>query len=229
MVIDVYYFIIMDTNHSELWCFSLNYTEYLAESIWDIAEWLGTPSVIVIDCSDTGKIYNNFCDYQIAMMRQKQLSKKNNNNNNGGNNNDDRDDDDSLQKDKAQEIHPTNPHYPKDTITSPMRMAIKFFGNASVLSDVKDEIIDLLFDPSIGGIMKNKNTSLGESDWIFLSATDIIAWNVLHTKLSQRLSRVDVVVPSLFCNFLLVERIVKSMNRTPLSIPNILATHNLLM
>ena len=71
-------------------------------------------------------------------------------------------------------------------------MAIKFFGKTSVLTDVKDEII-FIFDPSIDCTMKNKKTSLG--------AVDIIAWNVLHTKLFQRLLRVDFVVPSYFVIF----------------------------
>ena len=165
------------TNHGELWCFNSNYTEYLPVSICDIAQWLGTPSVIVSDCSDAGKIYNTFRDYQVAMMRQKQLFKKNNNNNN-----EDSDNDDSLHDDKAEELNfyddetilfascddgellPNNPDYPADILTSclasSMKMEIKFFSKTSVLSDVRDEIIDLLFDPSIGGTMKNKKKKI---------------------------------------------------------------------
>ena len=196
----------------------------LPVGIWDIGQWLGAPSVIVIDCGDARKIHNNFCDYQTAMMRQKQLYKMNNNNNNCGNN------DDSLNEDKEEELtmkqyylhhvmmvnfYEINPHYPTDIL--------KFFSKkkkTSVLSDGKDEIINLFFDPSIGGTMKNEKT--GELHWIFLSVTDTIA----PTKLFLCLLRVDFVnvVPSLFRNFLLAQRIMKSMNRTPLSIPSILAT-----
>ena len=112
-------------------------------------------------------------------------------------------------------------HISTSSLTSPMKMAIKFFNKTS-------EIIDLLFDLSIGGIIKNEKTPL---HWIFLLVTDTIVWNVSHTKVFQRLLRVDFVVllPSLFRNFLFAERIMKSMNRTPLSIPSVPATHNHLM
>lgn len=54
---------------------------------------------------------------------------------------------------------------------------------------------------------------------IFTAVTDTIAWNVLPKDLFQKLFRQDLLVASLFRNFLLAERIMRSANCTPLSYP----------
>ncbi|KAK1396319.1 hypothetical protein POM88_006182 [Heracleum sosnowskyi] len=55
--------------------------------------------------------------------------------------------------------------------------------------------------------------------------TDTIAWNVLPHDLFQRLFRQDLLVASLFRNFLLAERIMRSANCSPISHPVLPATH----
>ena len=47
---------------------------------------------------------------------------------------------------------------------------------------------------------------LGELNWIFTAITDTIAWNTLPRTLFQKLFRQDLLVASLFRNFLLAER-----------------------
>lgn len=51
---------------------------------------------------------------------------------------------------------------------------------------------------------------MGELNWIFTAITDTIAWNVLPQKLFQRLFREDLLLASLFRNYLLAERIMRS-------------------
>jgi hypothetical protein len=53
---------------------------------------------------------------------------------------------------------------------------------------------------------------LGELNWVFTAITDTIAWNVLPRKQFQRLFRQDLLVASLFRNFLLADRIMRSIN-----------------
>ncbi|KAL3211194.1 hypothetical protein MRX96_000874 [Rhipicephalus microplus] len=60
---------------------------------------------------------------------------------------------------------------------------------------------------------------LGELNWIFTAITDTIAWNVLPKTLFQRLFRQDLLVASLFRNFLLAERVMRAYDCQPVSQP----------
>ena len=86
-------------------------------------------------------------------------------------------------------------------------------------------LLDMIFDECIGGGPEDKKNILGELHWIFLTVTDTIAWNVLPNKLFQNLFRLDYTIQSLFRNYLLAERIMKSMNRNPISYPKLPPTH----
>lgn len=66
---------------------------------------------------------------------------------------------------------------------------------------------------------------MGELNWIFTAITDTIAWNVLDSDLFQKLFRQDLLVASLFRNFLLAERIMKSLDCNPVSHPILPATN----
>jgi regulator-associated protein of mTOR len=73
----------------------------------------------------------------------------------------------------------------------------------------------------------------GELNWIFTAITDTIAWNVLPRgkhrggninfalDLFQKLFRQDLLVASLFRNFLLAERIMRSLNCAPIAYPKL--------
>lgn len=80
---------------------------------------------------------------------------------------------------------------------------------------------------------------MGELNWIFTAITDTIAWNTLPRHLFQKLFRCqlrpilvvdlqtvllsalrqDLLVASLFRNFLLAERVMRACNCTPVSDP----------
>ena len=68
-------------------------------------------------------------------------------------------------------------------------------------------------------LTQDRKTPLGELNWIFTAITDTIAWNVLPRPLFQRLFRQDLLVATLFRNFLLAERVLRSLNCTPASLP----------
>lgn len=67
---------------------------------------------------------------------------------------------------------------------------------------------------------------LGELNWIFTAITDTIAWNVLPKDTFQHLFRQDLLVASLFRNFLLAERIMRYYNCTPVSSPALPSTYH---
>lgn len=66
---------------------------------------------------------------------------------------------------------------------------------------------------------------MGELNWVFTAVTDTIAWTILPPELFQKLFRQDLLVASLFRNFLLAERIMHSVNCTPVSFPKLPPTH----
>ena len=75
------------------------------------------------------------------------------------------------------------------------------------------------------GQFGDRRTMLGELNWIFTAITDTIAWNTLPRDLFQKLFRQDLLVASLFRNFLLAERIMRSYDCTPISQPALPPTH----
>ncbi|XP_021893853.1 regulatory-associated protein of TOR 1-like [Carica papaya] len=87
------------------------------------------------------------------------------------------------------------------------------------------ETLDYSIIDKIPGRQNDRKTLLGELNWIFTAVTDTIAWNVLPHDLFQRLFRQDLLVASLFRNFLLAERIMRSANCSPISHPTLPPTH----
>lgn len=91
----------------------------------------------------------------------------------------------------------------------------------------------------VPGRLNDRRTPLGELNWIFTAITDTIAWNTMPRGsfyiiqltlqlftlcllgLFQKLFRQDLLVASLFRNFLLAERIMRSYNCTPVSYPSL--------
>ena len=98
----------------------------------------------------------------------------------------------------------------------------QWFCSRSILrgEGVSPDIID-----KIPGQQNNRKTPLGELNWIFTAITDTIAWNVLPRPLFQRLFRQDLLVASLFRNFLLAERVMRANNCTPISCPALPPTY----
>ncbi|EKX33243.1 hypothetical protein GUITHDRAFT_81643, partial [Guillardia theta CCMP2712] len=182
------------TANSEIWVFNKNFTQYIPLSVYDLQTWLGSPSVFVFDCSNAGVLVNQ-------QHRDADLI--------------------ILAACSAGELLPQNPELPADVFTSclttPITMALRWFcSRSSSLLKIDPSLID-----HIPGQLNNRKTILGELNWIFTAVTDTIAWSLLPPELFQRLFRQDLLVASIFRNFILAERILRSVNCNPVSVPKL--------
>ncbi|KAG6737071.1 hypothetical protein POTOM_059946 [Populus tomentosa] len=195
------------TANGEIWLFNKSYTQYIPLPISDLDSWLRTPSIYVFDCSAAGMIVNAFLelhDWSASGSVSNCIL---------------------LAACEAHETLPQSDEFPADVFTSclttPIKMALKWFYRRSLLCDSLDySLID-----KIPGRQNDRKTLLGELNWIFTAVTDTIAWNVLPRDLFQKLFRQDLLVASLFRNFLLAERIMRSANCSPISHPMLPPTH----
>ncbi|KAG0566271.1 hypothetical protein M758_7G048400 [Ceratodon purpureus] len=201
------------TINGELWLFNKNFTQYIPLSVYELESWLGNPSIYVLDCSAAGMIVNAFCErpeWGSSSASSTALT--------------------SAMKDcillaacGANETLPQDMELPADVFTSclttPIKIALRWFCPRSLLP-LNPELID-----QIPGRQNDRKTPLGELNWIFTAITDTIAWNVLPRELFQRLFRQDLLVASLFRNFLLAERIMRAANCCPQSYPRLPPTH----
>ncbi|KAG8088828.1 hypothetical protein GUJ93_ZPchr0011g27382 [Zizania palustris] len=169
-----------------------------------------TPSIYVFDCSAAGMIVKAFLEHLDWNSSSSVSSLK---------------DCILLAACEANQTLPQSAEFPADVftacLTTPIKMALHWFCNRSLLHDsLEHTLID-----QIPGRQNDRRTLLGELNWIFTAITDTIAWNVLPHDLFQRLFRQDLLVASLFRNFLLAERIMRSANCSPISFPLLPPTH----
>merc|ERR1719447_1444484 len=109
-------------------------------------------------------------------------------------------------------------------LTTPIKMALRGFVMTNDLGHLAPEVkLEQL--EKIPGQFGDRRTMLGELNWIFTAITDTIAWNTLPRETFQKLFRQDLLVASLFRNFLLAERIMKANDCTPISQPKLPDTH----
>ncbi|PHT25759.1 Regulatory-associated protein of TOR 2 [Capsicum baccatum] len=199
------------TANGEIWLFNKSYTQYIPLPISDLDSWLKTPSIYVFDCSAAGMIVNAFIELQDWTA--------------SGSSGTSTRDCILLAACEAHETLPQSAEFPADVFTSclttPIKMALRWFCTRSLLH----ESLDYSLIDRIPGRQTDRKTLLGELNWIFTAVTDTIAWNVLPHDLFQRLFRQDLLVASLFRNFLLAERIMRSANCSPISYPMLPPTH----
>ncbi|DBA97523.1 hypothetical protein WJX77_009223 [Trebouxia sp. C0004] len=222
------------TVNGEIWVFNKSYTQYIPMSIYDLQAWLGTPCIFVFDCSAAGLIVNSFK----AFAEQKTQESENGgpprsggSGYAGGPHNGSPEDGLSdcilLAACGANELLPQSPHVPADVftacLTTPIKVALRWFCSRSLMRQegLTKELID-----RIPGKQTDRKTPLGELNWIFTAITDTIAWNMLPRSLFQRLFRQDLLVASLFRNFLLAERIMRASACCPISYPRLPPTHH---
>lgn len=198
------------TANGEIWLFNKSYTQYIPLPISDLDSWLKTPSIYVFDCSAAGMIVNAFIELHDWGASNYSGSSR---------------DCILLAACEAHETLPQSEEFPADVFTSclttPITMALRWFCKRSLLH----ESLDYSLIDKIPGRQTDRRTLLGELNWIFTAVTDTIAWNVLPHDLFQRLFRQDLLVASLFRNFLLAERIMRSANCSPISHPMLPPTH----
>uniref|UniRef100_M4B985 Raptor N-terminal CASPase-like domain-containing protein n=1 Tax=Hyaloperonospora arabidopsidis (strain Emoy2) TaxID=559515 RepID=M4B985_HYAAE len=197
------------TQNGEIWVFNKSYTQYIPLLVYDLQSWVGTPSIYVFDCSAAAVLLGHFTSPPINPA---QLY--------GRNGSPPANEAIVLAACSADEILPMNPDLCADVFTSclttPITIALRWFILQNELSMVH---LDVSFIERIPGKLTDRKTPLGELNWIFTAITDTIAWNMLPPELFQKLFRQDLLLASLFRNFLLAERIMKSEGCSPCSLP----------
>uniref|UniRef100_A0A6M2DI61 Putative guanine nucleotide binding protein mip1 n=1 Tax=Xenopsylla cheopis TaxID=163159 RepID=A0A6M2DI61_XENCH len=206
------------TTNGEIWVFNRTYTQYIPLSIYDLQAWMGAPSIYVYDCSNAGIIVDSFKTFADQHEREQEMS---NQSRGSPTNFVSYKNCIQLAACASNQILPMNPDLPADLftacLTTPIKVALRWFvmqNTSKLVPRINLELIE-----KIPGMLTDRRTMLGELNWIFTAITDTIAWNILPRDLFQKLFRQDLLVASLFRNFLLAERILRSYDCTPISYP----------
>lgn len=218
------------TQNGEIWVFNKHFTQYIPLSVCDLQMWMGTPSIYVFDCSNAGTIVNflkatpvpqQFTENELS---ETVLAADDCSDQTGST--DLLDPSNSciqLAACASNEILPMNPELPADLFTSclttPIKIALQWYVLQKTSKLVPGITLDLV--DKMPGQLNDRRTMLGELNWIFTAITDTIAWNILPRELFQKLFRQDLLVASLFRNYLLAERIMRSYNCSPVSMPKL--------
>lgn len=227
------------TTNGEIWVFNKQYTQYIPLSIYDLATWIGLPSVYVFDCHNAGVIsdcfltFLNNCDSEWEEFRS-QISGVGVQTSGASGPGDSprpfcpltvrelKDSTVFLCACSPKQELPMNAELPADLFTSclttPIKIALRWFlmEHRDRHPDITTEMLD-----KIPGHMQDRRTMLGELNWILTAITDTIAWNTLPRELFQKLFRQDLLLACLFRNFLLAQRIMQRYNCTPVSHPRL--------
>ncbi|GBL97969.1 Regulatory-associated protein of mTOR [Araneus ventricosus] len=218
------------TSNGEIWVFNKTYTQYIPLSIYDLQQWMGAPSIYVYDCSCAGLIVESFKNFALQHEREFELLVNNSKTPYDGPPMPSYSSCIQLAACGATEILPMNPDLPADLFTSclttPVIIALKWFVLQQQISKPLSTGITMELIDKIPGQVSDRRTMLGELNWIFTAITDTIAWNVLPKETFQKLFRQDLLVASLFRNFLLAERIMRFYNCTPVSSPSLPSTYH---
>ncbi|KAJ2356587.1 Target of rapamycin complex 1 subunit kog1, partial [Coemansia sp. RSA 2618] len=126
---------------------------------------------------------------------------------------------------QADELLPTNPELPADLFTSclttPIKAALRFW----VIRNPRTSKVTLDMCEKLPGMVQERRTPFGELNWIFTSISDTIAWSTLPRDMFHKLFRQDVMVASLYRNFMLADRIMRFYGVHPQSRPALPPTH----
>ncbi|KAH7911589.1 raptor N-terminal caspase like domain-containing protein [Hygrophoropsis aurantiaca] len=208
------------TPSGELWCFNRNYTQYIPVSLMEVQSWLGSPGVYIWDCSGAGNLLQNFNNF--AERRDQEIFTTR-----GGYIDGMQPYMNSLQLAAcaAHEQLPSCPELPADIftscLTSPIDIALRYFIMTHQLpNNISPDMV-----MQLPGDLKDRRTPLGELNWIFTAITDTIAWTTFPRDVFTRLYRSDLLIASLFRNFLLAERIMKNYHCTPHTYPPLPSTN----
>ena len=212
------------TNNGEIWIFNKDYTQYIPLSIYDLLLWMGTPSVFVWDCAQAElvvKSYNRFAQqrkddqakYGTGMAHVPDFEANSIH----------------LAACSENQLLPIDPDMPADlftaTLTMPIKVSILSFScnNKHLIpwaANITLEKIDAL-----PGKIADRRSLFGELNWVFTAITDTIAWTTLSRDLFLRLFRQDLLVASLFRNFLFADRLMRHYGCVPISHPSLPPTY----
>jgi len=191
-----------------MWCFDKTFSNYISVSIVDIADWLEEPAVFVLDCAGAEHVINAWIQHTNSHDAQQNFSCL------------------FLGACQGDEYLPQSYEYPRDIFTSclttPVKMALHWMVlQEQVTTEVEDiDMLNILLqDEEISGSVTGRNTPLHELNRVFTCITDAIAWDILPPDLFFTIFREDQLIATLFRNFILAERIMTTLGRTPVSYP----------
>jgi HEAT repeat. len=218
------------TQNGEIWVFDKNHTQYIPFSVTDLKYLIGTPTLVILDCSGAGVLLPFLVEDDIGNG----MGVTTTTTTSGAVETDYTPGQNGSVKNvivlcptSKSEVLPMNSDLPADLFTSclttPIAIALRWFIRQNPLScsNINPDSVDL-----IPGKLNDRKTLLGELNWIFTAITDTIVWNILPTSLFQSLFRQDLMVASMFRNFLLADRILRELNCTPTSYPPLPSTCN---
>ncbi|CAF3686027.1 unnamed protein product [Rotaria sp. Silwood1] len=215
------------TANGEIWVFNKNFTQYIPLSLYDLQKWMSSPSIYVFDCSHAGVVLNLFVKFAEQIDKELEEARRNIVQSTFPTSTSTHTTsqiapllptsspihDILLGACSENELLPMNPELPADLFTSclttPIRIALRWYVLQKNISRLNPHIDQEMID-KIPGTVTDRKSMLGELNWIFTAVTDTIAWNSLPKDTFQRLFRQDLLVASLFRNFLLAERIMRS-------------------
>ena len=228
------------TANGEIWLFDKHHTNYIPLSVCDLRRWIGKPSIVVLDCSGAGVLMPYFTQ---PLLEDNTGGYEGTNAPYNRSSSAITEEPDSGGAEFLKSIRDTivlcptaqgewlplnYPELPADLFTSclttPIQIALRWFVFKNPLS-TQGLDIETVAD-SIPGKLTDRKTPLGELNWIFTAITDTIAFNVLPSQLFMRLFRQDLLLASLFRNFLLAERILRTLGCTPMTYPELPSTYN---
>ncbi|CAF5098518.1 unnamed protein product, partial [Rotaria magnacalcarata] len=215
------------TANGEIWVFNKNFTQYIPLSLYDLQKWMSSPSIFVFDCSHAGVVLNLFVKFAEQIDKELEDARKNLAQVSSISSTSTHPasqtmpslptsspiQDILLGACGENELLPMNAELPADLFTSclttPIKIALRWYVLQKNISRLNPNIDQDMID-KIPGTVTDRKSMLGELNWIFTAVTDTIAWNSLPKDTFQRLFRQDLLVASLFRNFLLAERIMRS-------------------
>lgn len=128
----------------------------------------------------------------------------------------------------ADESLPVVPGLPADIftagLTTPIKLALQWALHSGRVGATLPRAFRLLVE-QLPGRLAEKRSALGELHWLLTTVTDTIAWTLLPRPLFFRLFRQDILCATLFRNFFLADRILRSLGTTPFSFPRLPETH----
>ena len=169
------------TQYGELWVLNKDLTQYIPLSLFDLQNWVKTPSVFVFDCSNAGLLISwllKFCEQREDEIKRAGTTSDHSDDSEGSS---------SSYKDfmafgacSEDESLPSNPELPADLftacITTPIKMALSWSCSRSILlkslSGKERQYKELI--EHIPGTMEDRTSPFGELNWIFTSITDTI-------------------------------------------------------
>ena len=209
------------SSEGEIWVFDKTrkgeVTDYIPLSYKDLRLWMGKPSILVLDCSSAGTLVPFWLTTQTEGTPDSTTR--------GGP--PEEPEETRWAKDTIllcacsdNEWLPMQPGYPADIftccLTTPIPIALRWFvhQNRATMGNLDPDAVEC-----VPGDEKDRTTPLGELNRIFIAITDSIAWDVLPKPFFQLLFRQDMLFASMFRNFLLADRIMRSLGCTPVSYP----------